>query len=472
MPRLLLVEADPVFREQLGRHLQQAGYRVRSVESLASARVPLTQCDALLLAQGLPDGSGLDFLEEVRLRQPGLPVIMITGIHDTTTAIAAIKAGAYDYIRKSLDTTELDAALRHALHGHDAHKFEFAGSADPVGLDGIVGISPTILQVCKTIGRVAPTRACVLITGESGTGKEVVARAIHSHSDLPGPFLPINCSAIVETLLENELFGHEKGSYTGAVEAKPGRFELARDGTLFLDEIGDLTLPLQAKLLRVLQEGSFERVGGNRTLRSNARILAATHRNLSEMVARGRFREDLFYRLDVVTLHLPPLRERPEDLPALVEYLLVRIGHQLHKTITGIAEPAWRALAGYSWPGNVRELENVLTRAAVLAHDSTLTLELLGLGTAPPPSSAAQSEALLSLAELEAHHVARVLQHTHGHKGKTCAILGISRPALERKLHKYGLTKTGCAIDPPGLMTETERGERRLCPPDNLPGSP
>ncbi len=461
MSRLLLVEADPIFREGLSLHLQQAGYRVQRVGTLASARILLARCNAVLLDQHLPDGSSLDFLDEVRLRHPGLPVIMMAGIHDTTAAIAAIKAGAYDYIRKSRDTTELDAALRNALPRSAAHRLGFAATTTPVGMDGshgdgIVGISQAMLQICKTIGRVAPTRACVLITGESGTGKEVVAQAIHSHSDRTGPFLPINCAAIVETLLENELFGHEKGSYTGALEAKPGRFELARDGTLFLDEIGDLTLPLQAKLLRVLQEGSFERVGGNRTLRSNARILAATHRDLREMVAQGRFREDLFYRLDVVTLHLPPLRERPEDLPALVEYLLVRIGQQLHKTITGIAEPAWHALTAYDWPGNVRELENVLTRAAVLAHDTTLTLELPGLGTTPISPPLTEAEALLSLEQLEARHIARVLQYTHWHRGKACAILGISRPALERKLRKYRLAGTGSPA-PPSPQTDPQK---------------
>ena len=441
MQHLLLVEDDHAFRELLSLHLEDAGYQVKAVASLAEARALADRADALLLDQRLPDGTGMDFLGELHGRHPNLPVIMITGMSDTALAIAAIKAGAYDFIRKPVDIAELDATLRNALHVHGlSRKVEFITESGRVSLDGIVGVSHAVLDVCKTIGRVAPTQACVLITGESGTGKEVVARAIHSHSDRPGLFLPINCSAIVETLLENELFGHEKGSYTGAVDAKAGRFELAHDGTLFLDEIGDLPLSLQAKLLRVLQEGCFERVGGSHTLHSNARIIAATHRDLTAMVAQGTFREDLYYRLDVVALHLPPLRERPEDLPALVEHLLARVTRQLHKTITSISEPAWQALAAYAWPGNVRELENVLTRAVVLARGDTLTPELLALE--PPPSrpdSAPDVERLLSLDELESRHVAQVLEQTRWHKGKACAILGISRPALERKLRKYGI---------------------------------
>jgi DNA-binding NtrC family response regulator len=442
MQRLLLVEDDAAFRELLSLHLEDAGYQVEVVATLAAARVALGRADALLLDQRLPDGGGIDFLAEVHEQRPDLPVIMITGLSDTDLAIAAIKAGAYDFIRKPVDTTALDATLRNALHSHNlARKIKFVAESTRVGLDGIVGVSQAMLDVCKTIGRVAPTQACVLISGESGTGKEVVARAIHSHSDRHGLFLPINCSAIVETLLENELFGHEKGSYTGAVATKAGKFELAQDGTLFLDEIGDLPLPLQAKLLRVLQEGGFERVGGNRTLNCNARIVAATHRDLASMVAQETFREDLYYRLNVVTLHLQPLRQRPEDLPALVEHLLTRIAGRVHKSISRISEPAWRALSAYAWPGNVRELENVLTRAVVLARGDTLTPELLNLTplAAHSPPMPEESGHLLSLDELEARHIAHVLGETRWHKGKACAILGISRPALERKLRKYSL---------------------------------
>ena len=443
MQQVLVVEDDAGFRDMLSMHLEDAGYRVAVAASLAAARPLSAQADALLLDQRLPDGTGLDFLQELRAGHPRLPVIMITGMNDSDLAIAAIKAGAYDYIRKPLDIAELDTTLRHALHAHGlARKVEVMAESGRVGLDGIVGGSRAILEVCKTIGRVAPTRACVLITGETGTGKEVVARAIHSHSDQSGLFLPINCSAIVETLLENELFGHEKGSFTGATEAKAGRFELAHDGTLFLDEIGDLPLSLQAKLLRVLQEGSFERVGGNRIMHSNARIVAATHRDLSAMVAQGAFREDLFYRLNVVALHLPPLRERAEDLPALVEHLLVRIARQVHKRIGRISQPAWRVLAAYPWPGNVRELENVLTRAVVLARGDTLTPDLFNLEPMPrngPTDSAPEADCLLSLEQMEARHVAQVLAHTHWHKGRACEILGISRPALERKLVKFGI---------------------------------
>jgi DNA-binding NtrC family response regulator len=443
MQHLLVVEADPTLRDLLRQHLEAVGYRVAPLDSLAEARASLAQADALLLGQELPDGSGIAFLAELHQRQPRLPVIMLAGSSATTLAISATKAGAYDVIRRPVDTTELEAVLRAALHRHSLTRKIVAGDPchGPATVQGLVGVSQAILDICKTIGRVAASHACVLISGESGAGKEVVARAIHRHSDRKGLFLPVNCSAIVETLLENELFGHEKGSYTGAVDSQPGRFELARDGTLFLDEIGDLSLALQAKLLRVLQDGDFERVGGRQTLRSNARIIAATHRELNAMVAQGAFREDLYYRLNVVSLHLPPLRARPEDLPALVEHLLGRITRQLNKPIAGISEAAWRGLSTYPWPGNVRELENVLTRAVVLARGDTLTPELLVLAPASPASRppTPASEPLLSLAQLEARHVARVLDETRWNKGRACAILGISRPALERKLRKYAL---------------------------------
>ena len=259
--------------------------------------------------------------------------------------------------------------------------------------------------------------------------------------------MPINCSAIVETLLESELFGHEKGSFTGAVARKPGKFETAADGTLFLDEIGDMAPGLQAKLLRVLQERTFVRVGGNQTIRSSARIIAATNRDLVAMVADNGFREDLYFRLNVITLELPPLRERMEDLPALVDHLLARIQDQVHKRTTHIAKDAWTMLKDYPWPGNIRELENVLTRAVILAPSEVLTRDLFGLvppaENAPNENQAAVSRALgpelVTLEELERRQVEAILAHTHWNKGRTCEILGITRPTLDRKIGKYGL---------------------------------
>ena len=273
----------------------------------------------------------------------------------------------------------------------------------------------------------------------------MVARALHHHSGRSGLFLPINCSALAENLLESELFGHEKGSFTGAVAHKEGKFEQTVDGTLFLDKLGEMPAALQAKLLRVLQEGSFERVGGTQMQYSNARILAATNRDIKAMVGSGQFREDLFYRLNVIHIHLPPLRERMDDMPLLTEHLLAKINNKQHTTVKHLAENAWHRLKEYPWPGNIRELENILTRAAVLARTDTITADLLALpdnsengesGTVDDTSSKLR---LVSLEELENEHIQKILVHTRWHKGKACEILCISRPALDRKITKYGL---------------------------------
>ncbi|HRH80147.1 MAG TPA: sigma-54 dependent transcriptional regulator [Thiobacillaceae bacterium] len=443
-PIILVVEDDPAFSELLSLHLEDQAYRVCLAPTLSRARDILEDQapDALLLDYRLPDEDGLALLEELHARHAKLPVIILTGVADTDLTIDAIKAGAYDFIRKPVDVAQLDAALHHALDtGQPARSMDMDGADEQAGVEGIVGGSQAILDICKLIGRVAPTQASVLITGESGTGKEVVARAIHRHSGRRGQFLAVNCSAIVETLLENELFGHEKGSYTGADSRTEGKFEQAREGTLFLDEIGDLPLALQAKLLRVLQEGGFERVGGTQTLHSDVRIVAATNRELGAMLESGAFREDLYYRLAVVSIHIPPLRERPGDLVPLLHHLLARITREQGKAVRGISETAWQAIRAYSWPGNVRELENVLTRAVVLAQDDILSADLLTLADPMPPQAvmqpaAANVPAILSLDELETRHVRYVLDSTHWHKGKACAILGISRPALDRKLKK------------------------------------
>ena len=308
-----------------------------------------------------------------------------------------------------------------------------------------------MLQVSKEIALSAESNANVLITGESGTGKELVARLIHSHSCRRGPFVPVNCAAIVDTLLESELFGHEKGSFTGATNRKIGKFELAQDGTLFLDEIGELALPLQAKLLRGLQERVFDRVGGTQQIHTNARVIAATNRDLLEEVKQRRFREDLVYRLHVVSIHLPPLRERREDIPLLTIGLLRKIARDLHKPVLPISDTALAMLERYRWPGNVRELENVLTQAMVHARGSVLTPDLISLEAerdpstipAPPRIAAGIYPVLRTMEEVEAEHIQQVLEHTHGHKGKTCEILGISRPALDRKIRKYDLLVPG-----------------------------
>jgi len=405
--------------------------------------------DLVLLDQNLPDGTGLEMLEQIHGLQPDLPVIMMTGMHDLELAIQAIKAGAHDFIHKPVDTVRLEGVVDKALEHRRLSRRMADLSYAPQGavtLGEMVGQGEAMLEVCKQIALSSQSTASVLITGESGTGKELVARAIHHHSNCNGPFLAVNCAAIVDNLLESELFGHEKGAFTGAVARKQGKFELAENGTLFLDEIGELAMPLQSKLLRVLQEHTFDRVGGTSTLVTNARIISATNRDLGAEVENKQFREDLLYRLKVVHFHLPPLRKRKEDIPLLVGHLSGKIGSNLHKPPLRATEGALEKLTEYDWPGNVRELENALTRAAALARDDLLTPQLLNLQASPAtsignttPAPVDPDSPLVSLDELEAVHIQRVLDHTHGHKGHTCEVLGISRPALDRKIHKYSL---------------------------------
>jgi len=449
MDRILIVDDDRSIRELLSMHLEERGFGVMSAATgaegfrLAAEASPA----AIVLDIRLPDVSGIDLIPELRKRAAEAPVLMITAHHDMASTILAMKAGAFDYIHKPIDIQAFDVALDRALEvrrlskGTDYLSVEGGGAFK---MDDIVGTSPPMLQLFKDVGRVAASRATVLIQGESGTGKELIARVIHSYSAPQKPFIGIDCSAIVDTLLESELFGHEKGAFTGAVQTKPGKFELAEEGSIFLDEIGELSQNLQAKLLRVLQEREVERVGGVRRIPIRARILAATNRDLAEEVRVGRFREDLYQRLKVVTLRLPPLRERLEDTPLLVEHLLVKINQRLHKNLRRVPREVIEKLQRRSWPGNVRELENVLMRAAVLSQGDMLLQEhLIDQAAVPRPEPLAAPSAadgrVATLDEVEREHIARVWALARGHKGKTCQMLGISRPTLERKLKKYGI---------------------------------
>jgi two-component system response regulator AtoC len=449
---LLIIEDDAALAEVLTAHFQECGLGARSALTCREALVALatSRPDALLLDQQLPDGTGLDLLLQLREREPDLPVVMMTGAHDLELAIQAIREGAFDFVHKPLDIEELGRAVERALeHARLLRQVQGLRSQvpDPVAVAGhMLGRSKAMLAVSKEIALAAPSNARVLISGESGTGKELVATAIHAHSGRPGPLLAVNCAAIVDNLLESELFGHEKGAFTGAVARKAGKFELASDGTLFLDEVGELAPTLQAKLLRVLQEGVFERVGGTQQLRTTARVVAATNRHLQDEVRNGRFREDLLYRLDVIHIHMPPLRERPEDLAMLVPGLIARIAAGLHRSIPSVSEGALQLLANYDWPGNVRELENVLTQALVRARGPLLAPEHLGAlvynGESESLRAGIGREAEgppASLEEVEARHVQRVLAYTQGHKAKACEILGISRPALDRKIARHDL---------------------------------
>lgn len=448
--QLLIIEDDNSLNQMLQFHFEDQGYRVEGVENCANGldRLRETAFDLIMLDQQLPDGHGIDLLQTIRREIPNQAVIMMTGQHDLELAIRAIKSGASDFIHKPIKTEELQHVVDRVLENRRLSREAEALKPVDDGLNEqreLIGRGEAMLKVSKEIALSAESRASILITGESGTGKEVVARLIHHHSGLKGPFIAINCAAIVETLLESELFGHEKGAFTGANERKQGKFELAEDGTIFLDEIGELAPSLQAKLLRVLQEQTFERVGGSQQVSSNARVIAATHRDLFAESPIGNFREDLAYRLKVVTIELPPLRDRKEDIPLLAEALIQKIARKIHKPAAQLTEQSIKAMAQYNWPGNVRELENILTQALVHARGHVLTPDLLPLPTltslqtinsAPP----AQVQLGKSLDQVEAEHIQLILNHTQGHKGQTCNILGISRPALDRKIKKYELT--------------------------------
>jgi DNA-binding NtrC family response regulator len=443
--RLLIIEDDPGLSQMLTLHFGEQGLDVASAASCAAGRAAATDQppELILLDQQLPDGEGIDLLPKLLQAHPGCAVIMMTGQHDLELAIRAIKAGAADFVHKPLKTATLQATVDRVLASRAGSGAAVQPAVAPVG--GLVGRSQAMLEISKQIALAAANNATVLIGGESGTGKEVVARLIHQHGGRSGAFVAVNCAAIVDALLESELFGHEKGAFTGADRAKPGKFELAAGGTLFLDEIAELALPLQAKLLRALQERTVERVGGTQSLRVTARIIAASHADLFERVRQGRFREDLAYRLNVIHIALPPLRERRDDIPLLAASLLARAAQAAERSAPGISAAAMNLLQAHDWPGNVRELENVLTQAMVLARDRHIGEEHVRLRGAPPgPAAEAPSASpLRTLDELEAEHIQRVLDHTVGHKGRSCEILGISRPALDRKIAKYGLRLPG-----------------------------
>jgi DNA-binding NtrC family response regulator len=454
--RILIVEDDTGLNQMLALHFEDQGLETACVGNCKEARERLQAqtFELILLDQQLPDGLGIDLLRDIRRRYPDQPIIMMTGRHDLELAIDAIKTGAAEFVHKPIRTEELQAVVDRVLQSHRLAQRSSPSAQRQAPAPGpardLIGKSQAMLAVSKEIALCAASQASVLITGESGTGKEVVARLIHQHSGRSGAFVAVNCAAIVDTLLESELFGHEKGAFTGAVGRKPGRFEQARGGTLFLDEVGELAPPLQAKLLRALQERMFERVGGTEPIHTDARVLAATNRDLFAEARAGRFREDLIYRLNVVSIQLPPLRRRREDIPLLAAALLEKVAAAIGRSGLTLTPETLNRLMAHDWPGNVRELENVLTQAAVHARSGVITPDLvhfLDLPPAPEESAPVQpvptgppADPLRTLDAVEAEHIQRVLDHTGGHKGRTSRILGISRPALDRKILKYGLT--------------------------------
>ena len=451
--RLLVVDDDEASRSVVAEALQAEGYEVATarggLEALALAREQAF--DLVVSDIRMPDLDGLELLRGLRAVTPELSVILMTAFGSVEAALRAIKEGAYDYVSKPLHLDELLLTVRRAIDQRrlvrENRRFREA-IQERYQLGNIVGVSPPMLDVFKLIARVAATRSTVLITGESGTGKEVVARALHYNGPrVSGPFVTIDCGGLAETLLESELFGHVRGAFTGAIAARRGLFEMGHGGTVFLDEVGDIGSNVQAKLLRVLEVQEIRPVGGNESIRIDVRLIAATNKDLQATVREGRFREDLFYRLNVVSIHLPPLRERPEDIPALAQHFLHKYAEANKKDIASLAPEAMAMLEAYAWPGNVRELENAIERAVAVGRHPVLLPEDLPLqvagGIPAAETRLGSPPGLLSLEEMTRRHLVRVLGATGGNKKRTAEILGIDRRTLYRMLDRFGMTKPG-----------------------------
>ena len=450
MAQVLVVEDDPSTRRTLERLMARAGHEavcaadgIEGGELMASGNF-----DVVLLDLGLPGKGGLQLLaERAGTRDDGPPVIVVSARDDLQSTVEAVQNGAYDYVIKPVDIEELMRVVARALSEREFRE-QLQGLQPDRVEEGpgqvLVGRTPAMREVFKSIAQLSRSRSNVLITGESGTGKELVARAIHAASCPDEPFVAVNCAALASNLLESELFGHRRGAFTGAVADRAGRFEVAGKGTLLLDEIGEMQPELQAKLLRVLQERKFERVGESSSRPFEARLLAATHRDLETEVKSGRFREDLLYRLRVVEVALPPLRERAEDIPLLVERLLARAERELERPIRAISSEAVELLQKHSWPGNVRELYNVIQRAVVLARTDVITPDLVALAGLEEPDENEPSTTpyqARTIADVEREHIRQTLRETGWNKKRSTELLGIARPTLDRKIKLYGLKR-------------------------------
>ncbi len=447
--RILIVDDEPGARSALVPLLRGRGYEVDSAEdgvaalAIAAERPP----DVVVTDLEMPRMDGMELLAKVREANAHLPVIVVTSHQDLAAAVSAMRLGAEDYLSKPFDFDALEVAIERALEHRDV-RVEAENlrrqiqDRDVDGLQGLLGTSAVMQKVYRVAKQVASSRATVLVTGESGTGKGELARAIHALGPRSAkPFVTLNCSALAESLLESELFGHEKGAFTGAERRRTGRFEQADGGTLFLDEIGEISPSTQVKLLRVLQERMFERVGGNETVSVDVRVIAATNKDLTTAVSDGKFREDLFYRLNVVQIEMPPLRLRGLDIIVLAEHFLKRFALDNHKRIEGFTREARAKLVGHRWPGNVRALENAIERAVVLTEGQLIDVEDLpfettldGLGPLRIPGS--------TMAEIERYAITKTLEGTDGSTTKAAELLDISVRTIQYRLHEYGLSKT------------------------------
>ncbi|SMC25623.1 two-component system, NtrC family, response regulator HydG [Desulfacinum hydrothermale DSM 13146] len=451
-PQILIVDDDDAHRLMLSTLLKDWGFGVKEAGDGHRAVQIIREgpLDLVLMDVRMPEMDGIEATRRIRRYNPAVPIIMLTAYSSVPSAVEALKAGAYDYLTKPIDFDALRLAMDRALDHTRlrTENQELKEQLSRLQLPAIVGKSQAMTSLVEMLALVAPSEATVLITGESGTGKGLVARAIHANSPRKdGPLVEVNCAAIPENLLESELFGHEKGAFTGADRSRRGRFAQAQGGTLFLDEVGELSIFMQAKLLGVLQDGVIQRVGSDQTHNVDVRVVAATNRDLAHMVREGTFREDLYYRLNVVALEVPPLRDRRDDIPLLCQHFLSLYGQKNNRRVKGLTPQVMDIFMRYDWPGNVRELENVLERAVILMRGEYVTerelplhLQKLSRDLTEPVAAASASpdmDSSLTLAQMEKRMILRVLEETGGNKSEAARRLGITRRTLKLKLKKY-----------------------------------
>lgn len=444
-PTLLIVDDEAIVRESLGGWFEDEGYEVGVCASAREGLIRLQEqpWDACLVDIKMPGMDGLELQKRFQEIAPDMPVIVMTAYASVETAVTALKTGAYDYIVKPFDPEDLARLVAKAVDVRQLKKENRLLRemvARDTAIDQIIGEDPEILRLKELIQTVGPTDTTVLIEGESGTGKELVARAVHGMSQRRFmPLVVVNCGALAESLLETELFGHEKGAFTGAHQRRKGKIELADGGTLFLDEVGEIPAKMQVDLLRVLEDREFTRVGGSKSIHSDFRVIAATNRNLAQMVEEGIFRQDLFYRLNVVTLTIPPLRARQNDIPLIAEAMRARLAASMNKKFTGFSPEALEALQAYEWPGNARELENAIERAMVIGLPPLIRGRDLPLTLAPPPPSSSPNPQ--TLADIEKVHLQRVLEDVGWNISRAARALDIDRTTLYAKIRRYGLER-------------------------------
>jgi len=448
--RILLVDDEENMLESLSDVLGKRGYRIATASNGRAAleRLAEQEFDVVVADIRMPVMDGMELLRRVKARYPSTDVIMLTAYGTIESAVAAVKMGAYDYLLKPLDPERIIGTLSEISRRRGwGEPREPAPGEDEYIFDGIIGINERMLKVHEMVRKVAKTDCNVLILGESGTGKELIANALHNNSLRKSkPFVAINCAALTETIIESELFGHEKGAFTDARYTKKGKFEVADGGTLFLDEIGNMSLRMQTKLLRVLQQKEFERVGGVKTIKVDVRVISATSEDLAKRIGEGQFREDLYYRLNVVPIYLPPLRDRKEDIPLLANYFLRKHASKLGKHVESISRDAMDLMTAYDWPGNVRELENVIERAVIFASGDTITSDdLWGRGgefaTGGDSSRGFREEPSRSLPRMERELIIKALRDTNWNISRAARILKVSRGTLYSKIEKHGIKK-------------------------------